>query len=316
MRLRKIMIDITIISFAFLLFVVWYESVIVKEAQMTIARVKFYEVYLITTDKEYEYWDLINQGAADMAEAVGINYIWDAPEERNVFNQIDVINSAVESGAEALLIAADDPKRISSVVEDAKARGVKVIYVDSPAFEEAVTTLATDNYEAGIRGGETMISILDEMGITEGSVGIVGYAAKANAELREKGFRDTLAKDGRFQVLDTLETRQGDPKEAQELAERLINENEDLVGLFGTNEGTSVGVGNAIKANNNQYIGVGFDQTDIMMELLKNGSLKAIVVQNPYTMGYLGMAQAVAAILGKDTGPEYIDTGVSVLVDD
>ncbi len=316
MRLRKIMIDIAVISLAFILFVAWHQGVIVRKAQMTIARVKFYEVYLITTDKEYQYWDFINQGAADMARAVGINYFWDAPEERTVFGQIDVINRAVESGAEALLIAADDPKRISSVVEDAKARGVKVIYVDSPAYEEAVTTLATDNYEAGVRGGETMISILDEMGITEGSIGIIGYAEKANAELREKGFRDTLAKDGRFQVLDTLETRRGDPKEAQELAELLIKENEDLVGLFGTNEGTSVGVGNAIKANDNRYIGVGFDQTDTMMELLRNGSLKAIIDQNPYTMGYLGMAEAVAAILGKDTGPEYINTGVSVIRSD
>ena len=49
------------------------------------------------------------------------------------------------------------------------------------------------------------------------------------------------------------------------------------------------------------------------MQLLNDGNLKAIINQNPYTMGYLGMAEAVAAILGKDTGPEYINTGVSVV---
>jgi ribose transport system substrate-binding protein len=316
MKLRKVIIDIIVISFALLLFIIWHQSSFDKKTQMTISRVKFYEVYLITTDKEYQYWEFINQGASDMAAAVGVGYTWDAPDERNVNKQIDVINKAVEAGAEAILIAADDPMRISRVVEDAKARGVKVIYVDSPAFEEATTTLATDNYEAGVRAGETMISILNRMGISKGSIGIVSYASKANTELRESGFRDTLAMDTRFTLLDTIETVRGEPREAQQAAERLIEENEDLVALFGTNEGTSVGVGNAIKANDNKYIGVGFDQTDVMMELLNNGSLKAIVVQNPYTMGYLGMAEAVAAILGKDTGPEYINTGVSVISND
>ncbi|MDF2908218.1 MAG: periplasmic binding protein/LacI transcriptional regulator [Herbinix sp.] len=313
MKARKIIIDIAVIIIALLIFIIWHQRYIDDDAQMTISRVKFYEVYLITTDKEYQYWDYINQGAADMAAAVGINYTWDAPEERNVNKQIDIINRAVEIGVDALLIAADDPKRISGVVEDAKAKGVKVIYVDSPAFEEAITTLATDNYEAGVRAGETMISILDNMGISKGSIGIIGYEGKANTALRERGFRDTLAKDVRFNVLETINTARGDATQAQEAAEQLIKDNEDLVALFGINEGTSVGVGNAIRDNGNRFVGVGFDQTDVMMELLREGSLKAIIAQNPYTMGYLGMAEAVAAILGKDTGPEYIDTGVSVI---
>ncbi|MDF2611836.1 MAG: periplasmic binding protein/LacI transcriptional regulator, partial [Lachnospiraceae bacterium] len=189
----------------------------------------------------------------------------------------------------------------------------KVIYVDSPAYEEAITTLATDNYEAGIRAGQTMISILDNMGINNGSIGIISYASKANTLLREAGFRETLAEDKRFNILETIYTVSGDPEESQKAAERMINENEDMVALFGTNEGTSEGIGLAIKANDNKYVGVGFDKTDVMMELLQDGSLKAIIAQNPYTMGYLGMAEAVAAILGNDTGPEYINTGVSVI---
>ena len=48
------------------------------------------------------------------------------------------------------------------------------------------------------------------------------------------------------------------------------------------------------------------------MKLLNDGSLKVIINQNPYTMGYLGMAEAIAAILGKNTGPEFINTGVTV----
>ncbi|MHB8129535.1 MAG: substrate-binding domain-containing protein [Mobilitalea sp.] len=313
MKWNKIMIDIAVIALAFLLFIIWHRNSIENAAETTISNIEFYKVYLITTDKGYQYWGILNEGAADMAEVVGIEYIWEAPVERNTDQQIEIINKAVNSGADALLVAADDPKWISAAIEDAKARGVKIIYVDSPAYEEATTTLATDNYEAGVLAGQTMISILDEMGIESGSIGIVNLAAKENTELREIGFRDTLAKDVRFKVLETIYTETDKSEETQEAAERLINENEDLVALFGTSEGTSIGVGNAIKANDNRYVGVGFDKTEVMTQLLNDGNLQAIIDQNPYTMGYLGMAQAVAAIFGKDTGPEYIDTGVTVV---
>jgi ribose transport system substrate-binding protein len=313
MKLNKIIIDIAVITIAFLFFIIWHQNSIENSAQTTLSNIKYYEVYLITTDKGYQYWNTLNQGAADMAAAVGIKYFWEAPAVRSTEQQIEIINKAVESGADALLVAADDPKWISGAIEDAKARGVKVIYVDSPAYEEAITTLATDNYEAGVLAGQTMISILDEMEIKSGSIGIINLAAKENTKLRESGFRDTFAQDVRFKILETIYTETDIPELTQRAAERMINENEDLVALFGTSEGTSIGVGNAIKANDNRYVGVGFDKTDDMMRLLREDSLKAIIDQNPYTMGYLGMAQAVAAILGKDTGPEYIDTGVSVV---
>jgi ribose transport system substrate-binding protein len=311
--MKKTIIDISVIFIAFLLFIIWHQNVITNKTQETLSRLPIYDVYLITTDKQYEYWENMNKGAADMAEAIGVKYTWDAPEQRNVNEQIKVIQKAVNAGAEAILVAADDPRLISRVIEDAKARSVKVIYVDSPAYEEAITTLATDNYEAGVQAAQSMISILDSDGITSGSIGIVSYASKANTELRERGFRDTLVNDPRFRVLDTIYTASGEPEEAQEAAELMIKQNEDLVALFGTNEGTSEGVGYAIRENDNRYIGVGFDKTEANSKLLQNGSLRAIIAQNPYTMGYLGVAEAVAALLGKDTGPEFINTGIKVI---
>lgn len=312
MKQRKTLIDVAAVTLALLIFILWHQNSM-HRAQTTFHNVSNYDVYLITTDRGLEFWEILNQGAADMAALIGVNYRWEAPEKRDTRQQIDLINKAVENGANALIIAADDPKLISRPVEDAKAQGVKIIYVDTPAYEEAITTLATDNYEAGVMAGKTMLTVLNDMDIQSGAIGIVNLAKKANTALRETGFRDTIAKDLRYHILDTVYTVNDLPEVTQEAAQSLIEQNSDLVALFGTSEGTSIGVGRAIGANGNRYVGIGFDKTEIMSRLLRNGSLKAIIDQNPYTMGYLGMAQAVAAVLGKDTGPEYIDTGVSVV---
>ncbi len=311
MKRNRIIIDITIIIFAFVIFIIWHQNS--NAAQMTFSNIKYYKVYLITTDKGLQYWGILNKGAADMAAAVGVNYSWEAPDVRDPEQQIELINQAVNAGADALLVATDEPKRISAAIEDAKARGVKVIYVDSPAYEEAITTLSTDNYEAGAMAGQYMISTLEEKGINSGSIGIVNLANKENTAIREQGFRETLAKDPRFKVLETIYTKTDKPEETQQAAERIISQNPDLVGLFGTSEGTTIGVGNANKVNDNKYAAIGFDKTEINLELLREGSLSVIIDQNPYSMGYLGMAEAIAAILGKDTGPDYINTGVSVV---
>lgn len=314
MKMKRIILNIAVISCAFLLFTIWYQKCIETTVPTTSASllVRNYKIYLITTDKNYQYWEFMNQGASDMAAQMGLDYIWDAPAERNVERQIEVINRAVNNGADALLVAADDPVLITSVIEDAKARGVKVIYVDSPANEEAIITLATNNYDAGVIAGQTMIAALDELGIEKGSIGIISVAEKENSDLRDKGFRRSIEADGRFILLDTVYTN-GEPVIAQNAAQRVIKENSDLIGLYGTNEGTSVGVGYAIRANDNRFVGIGYDRTDAMVELLRSGSIKAIIDQNPYTMGYLGIAEAVAALLGKNTGPDYIDTGITIV---
>jgi ribose transport system substrate-binding protein len=315
MKLKRIMIDIIVISLAFLLFVVWYQKYIVNLREVTnFPNGKEIDVQLITTDRGFEYWGLLNQGATDMAMLMGVNYTWEAPVNRSTEQQIELINNAVEQGVEALIVVADEPVMISAAIEEAKEKGVKVIYADSPPYEEAITTLSTDNYKAGVKAGQTMIRILEDTGRVSGSVGIINLAAKANTKLREDGFRDTLEQDPRFKILETVYIERDEINESQKIAENMMKEHEDLVALFGASERTSIGIGNAIKASDNQYVGVGFDKTDIMMRLLSNQNLNAIIAQNPYTMGYLGVAEAVAAVKDKDTGPKYIDTGVSVLV--
>jgi len=86
------------------------------------------------------------------------------------------------------------------------------------------------------------------------------------------------------------------------------------VGIFGANEGSTAGTGNAIKAAaDSGVIGVGFDKSDTIMGLINDGFLLCTMAQNPDVMGEEGVKAAVAVLAGEDLGGKVIDTGVSVL---
>ena len=84
------------------------------------------------------------------------------------------------------MLAANDPSAISQTVKNAKDKGVKIIYVDSPANEPAVTTLSTDNYNAGMIAGETMLEELKNAGITSGKIGIIGVNTATNSSMNRE----------------------------------------------------------------------------------------------------------------------------------
>ena len=279
----------------------------------TVANAEGKLVYLITMDKMDMHWVSVDAGASAMAKALGLDYKWDAPDGKDNADQIEVLNNAIAEKPAVILLAATDPQGIAKTVEEAQAQGITVLYVDSPAATTVPVTLSTDNYAAGKLAGTTMIEELDKAGKTVGKIGIISVNTATNSTMnREKGFRDALAADGRFEVL-TTEYKEGLAAESQEAATNFIMGNQDLVGLFGANEGSTVGVGNAIKAEAPEIIGIGFDKSDAILGLLKDGSLKAAMAQNPFTMGYLGVAEANAVINQLSTGPSIIDTGVSVL---
>lgn len=272
-----------------------------------------YKIYLITMDKSDQFWMIMDNGAREMASMLGVTYEWDAPLTRDINNQIQIFNNAVAAGADAIMLAASDPLKISRAVEEAKTKGVKIIYVDAPAFEEAVITLATDNYTAGRIAGENMFYGLEEIGLTYGSIGIIGVTPENRTTVnREIGFRDYFELFVRYQILETIYTN-GDPELAKQATEKFIRDNPDLVGVFSTNEGSTLGMGYALRENDINIIGIGFDITAIIQEMIRDNTIKATLVQNPFTMGYLGMAEAIAALRGFDTGPQLINTGVTVI---
>ena len=267
-------------------------------------------VILITMDSTDQHWVSVDGGAQKAAEELGVTYQWMAPDKKDDAQQIERVNNAIAAGADAIMIAANGPDAVTAALKEAQAEGIKVVYVDSPANLEAEATFSTDNEAAGKTAGEEMLKALEAEGITEVKIGIVNVNASTDSALkREAGFRSAFEGTD-FELLET-QYGEGDAAKSQDIADNYITEG--VVGIFGTNEGSTVGVGNAIKGNGGGIIGVGFDKSDAILSLIKDGSIVCAMAQNPDVMGYEGLKAAVAAVKGEEIPEKNVDTGVSVL---
>ncbi len=267
-------------------------------------------IALITMDSIDQHWVTLNEGAQKAAEELGVTVKFMAPNTKDDAQQIEAVNNAAASGVQAIIVAANGPDAISSALKEAQEAGIKIVYVDSPANVEAQATFSTDNKAAGKTAGEELIAALAEKEITEGSIGIVNVNAATDSTVqREAGFREAFEGTA-FTLLET-QYGEGDAAKSQSIAENYITQG--VVGIFGCNEGSTAGTGNAIKASGQEVIGVGFDKSDTILGLITDGFLLATMAQNPDVMGYEGVKAAVASVNGEDLGGVVNDTGVSVL---
>ena len=207
--------------------------------------------------------------------------------------------------------------RIAALKEASEA-GVEIVYVDSAANFPGRRLLATDNRAGGKQIGERLIQELTANGITSGMIGIIGVnAATESCNQREYGFRDAFEGTD-FTLLET-QYCQGDAAQAKDMAANFIAQG--CIAVYGANEGSTVGVGNAVMEAGSGVIGCGSDSSDMNLSLVERGALLCIMAQNPYAMGYEGVKSAVE-VLSSEMAPEatldpyYVDTGVEVITKD
>ena len=98
-------------------------------------------------------------------------------------------------------------------------------------------------------------------------------------------------------------------------AENMLAAHPDLNGMFASSEPSSVGASLAIKSRGlaDQVWMVAFDSSDGMIEDLKSGAIDAMVVQDPFKIGYDGVKTLVEFLNGK-TPPKQIDLNARVLM--
>ena len=147
----------------------------------------------------------------------------------------------------------------------------------------------------------------------KGKVGLISaMAGIVVLDYRDNGFIDKLkelAPD--IEVLEIKYT-DNDIVKAMDIAKDQMAANPDLIGFFADNNHTGDGVARALIEEGSDLVAVAFDSDPEEISALADGVLYALILQDPYGMGYNGVASALKAIAG-ETLPAYVDTGATAV---
>ena len=273
-----------------------------------------HRVTLVAKSTQTEFWLSVFAGAEAAAAEYNLELTIAGPEtEEDYESQNRMIAGAVEAGTEALVFSAIDFEENAPAVEAAGQAGVKIVSIDSGVGSDQVGTyIGTDNYAAGQMAAQAALDAVDG----ELTVGIVNYdISSANGQERERGARDLFEESGRAQVAARINTL-AEAGRAQADTEELLRAHPDINVLLAFNEPTSVGAAAAVAAQelSDAVFLVGFDSNLATVEGLQNGSVDALIVQNPYAMGYLGVESAYRLLSGQGGSlAPTVDTATSIV---
>jgi ribose transport system substrate-binding protein len=271
------------------------------------------EIAVVPKGIAYDFWQTVKSGAEAAGKEEGATILWNGPaKETEVAQQISILENFITRKVGAIVMAACDADALKDTVEKADRAGIPVITIDSGVNSDAPKSLvATDNEKAAGMGADFLAQQLGNAPAEVASIPFIKGAASSDA--RERGFRDALAKHPNLKLVATLYS-QGQSDQAMRVTENMLTAHPRLAGIFAANEPGAIGCAEVLEGKSlaGRVKLVAFDASPKEIEALERGTIQALIVQNPFKMGYDGVKAAARALRG-ETVEKRIDTGATVV---
>src|SRR6201981_3127064 len=272
---------------------------------------------IIVKDTTSNYWQIVLAGARKAGKDLNVNVPeLGAQSESDIKGQIPILKNAVSKKPPPMVISPTQKAALGKPIDEA-AKKVKIIGIDSAADSKAFTSfLTTDNVQGGrIAADALAAAITTKYGKPEGKVALItSIPGVGSLDQRGKGFKEEIAAKYPDLKLVADKVADGMPTTGLNIMTDLITAVPDLRGVFASNLTMAQGAGQAIAENkaSDKIMLIGFDSDDKTVKLLADGNIKALVVQDPFRMGYEGIKTALAASKGEKV-PESVDTGANLI---
>ena len=232
----------------------------------------------------------MHYGAKAAADQLGINLIWQGPQNWDFAEQTVVVNALIARGVDALILSPCDPEALKGPLKKAVDEGILVITTDTdindPEAKIRVTNIASNNYLGGLKAGDALAEAIGN----KGEVALMGAMTGVSTnEERYKGFREAIAKHSDIKIVSTQYSGEDQAKAAQQM-ESVLLAHPNLVGAFAvdtpTAHGCALGIRNAEKTGKVKL--VGFDAQPLEVEDLRNGLTSSASRSSPICHGVSG----------------------------
>ena len=271
------------------------------------------EIAVVPKGTSSVFWQSVHAGAAAAGQEFHAQILWNGPPSETEYSrQIEIVDSMIARHVDGLAVAAADRNALNSSLDRAAREKIPVTVFDSGVdSKNYMTFLATDNYAAGRMAGHKLGELLGG----KGTVAMVMHAPGSFSTMdRERGFEETLKKEFPDVSIVARQFTGGDRAKALGVAENILAAHPDIAGIFASSEPSSIGAAHALKSRGlaGKLKLVAFDSTDSLIEDLKAGVIQALVVQDPFKMGYEAVQTLCDKLDGK-TPPQRIDLSAVVV---
>ncbi len=278
------------------------------------------EIPVIIKATDSDFWQYVWVGAKNFAlenpDKASVT-LYGPKSEADIDEQISILEDVIAKNPQCILIASTSSDAPVAAMERAKEAGIKIVTIDNKVNTEAVETLlATDNVKGGALAADKMLEGWQAKGIEpKGKVAVISAMAGVQVLVnRDEGFINRMKEIA--PDVEILETRyvDNDIVKALGVAKDLMAANADLIGIFADNNHTGDGTARAIIEDQAQdsLVAVAFDSDPEEIKAVQDGVLFALILQDPYGMGYNGVDACLQAIAGTDL-EDYVDTGATAV---
>jgi len=261
------------------------------------------------TNNASDFWKIAEKGVEKAEqEDPTVKVDFKIPPTGAAAEQQQIISDLLAKGVQGFAISVKDPANQKQLLNDA-AKKAMVFTQDSDAPDSDRTCyVGTDNTAAGRQAGEAIKKALPGGGKI---MFFVGSKDVQNAHDRAAGIMDAL-KGTNITVVDTRTDETDRAKAISNVSDAIVKD-PSLVCLVGLWSYNGPAIHNALKAAGKlgKIKIVCFDEEDETLQGVKDGTIDATVVQQPFEFGYQAITLMAKALRGDKAG---IPTDKKVLV--
>ncbi len=249
------------------------------------------------TNNASDFWTIARKGVekAD-AELNNVTVDFKLPGDGTAAEQKRIIDDLISTGVNGIAMSPVDPDNQTQLINDTAKKALLITQdSDAPTSERALY-VGTDNVAAGRQAGELIKEALPNGGKI---MLFVGKSDARNAAERAQGIKEAL-QGSKVEIIDTR-TDDTDRARAKTNAADTLVKYSDIAALVGLWSYNGPAILNAVKeaGKAGQVKIVCFDEEDETLAGVKEGTIFATVVQQPYEFGYQSV-KLMAQILGGD----------------
>jgi len=249
-----------------------------------------------------DYFNASRRGALEAGEELGVEVDYDGPDTNDVQKQVQMIETWIARGYDAICVAPNDPDAIAPVLTKARKRGITVVSWDADARADARDFFCNQCTYAGIAKA-LMDVVAQGAGPDAKYLIMTGSLTAANQNI----WMDEMEKyrQATYPEMTNLSETPKVSEESQELATKVTTDclkaYSDLQAIFAITSQALPGAAEALRKAEagDRVLLTGLSTANMMREYVKDGTLKQFVLWNPVDLGYLSVHAAVACVKGE-----------------